>query len=265
MLGWLRLALHIMLLQDKVLPLILGGASTANSLQASTGVNSSTSATSSSAASTPTATYSYLNCYTEGTNARALGSASLVNYTSMTVETCASFCLPTYKIFGLEYGGECWCGNTFGTGAVVAPATDCNMPCGGNHAEVCGSGNRLSVYSKAPVVVAPVHAPAVNSYTWTGCFTEGNGTRALTSGTDIDYAGMTVQICAAFCYPNPAFGVEYGGECYCGNLNELITSGAQKAPMTDCNMLCPGNASEYCGSGNRLDLYQLPLNSSMGR
>jgi len=237
MLGWLRLALRIMLLPDKVLTLILRGTSPANLPQASTGLNSSVSATSSSAASTPTPTYSYLNCYTEGTNTRALGSASLVNYTSMTVETCASFCLPTYKLFGLEYGGECWCGDTFGTGAVVAPATDCNMPCGGNHAEVCGSGNRLSVYSTTPVVVVPVHAPAVNNYTWTGCFTEGNGTRALTSGTDIDYAGMTVQTCAAFCYPNPAFGVEYGGECYCGNLNELIASGAQKAPMTDCNML----------------------------
>jgi len=144
----------------------------------------------------------------------------------------------------------------------VAPATDCNMACGGNPAETCGAGNRLSVYSSAAVVVVPVHAPTVGYYNWTGCFTEGNVTRALTLGTDVDYVGMTVQVCEAFCYPNLVFGVEYGGECYCGNMAELDTSGATRAATTDCNILCPGNVSEYCGAGNRLDLYVLDFNTA---
>jgi hypothetical protein len=25
---------------------------------------------------------------------------------------------------------------------------------------------------------------------------------------------------------------------------------------SDCNMLCAGNSSEYCGAGNRLDVYK---------
>lgn len=27
--------------------------------------------------------------------------------------------------------------------------------------------------------------------------------------------------------------------------------------MSDCSFLCPGNAYEYCGAGNRLELYEL--------
>jgi hypothetical protein len=182
----------------------------------------------------------------------------------MTVEICASFCLPTYTLFGLEYGGECWCGDSFGTGAVAAPQTDCSFPCGGNASETCGAGNRLSVYTTASTAIVPVHAPSVGNYTWNGCHTEGNGTRALTSASDIDYVHMTVQICAAFCYPYLVFGVEYAGECYCGNLDELNASGSVPAPTTDCNFVCAGNSSEYCGGSGRLDLYQQTLNTGLG-
>ena len=123
----------------------------------STGILSSTSSkttstsskTTSSSSSAPSATgFSYFGCYTEGTEVRALSSASLVNYTTMTVEMCESFC-STYTYAGLEYGGECWCGNSFGAGSVVAPETDCSFACGGNAAEKCGAGNRLSVWKKA--------------------------------------------------------------------------------------------------------------------
>src|ERR1700722_5692010 len=41
----------------------------------------------------------------------------------------------------------------------------------------------------------------------------------------------------------------------CGN---SIANGGALAPggISDCNMLCAGNSSEYCGAGNRLDVYQ---------
>jgi WSC domain len=41
----------------------------------------------------------------------------------------------------------------------------------------------------------------------------------------------------------------------CGN---AISNGGGPAPggISDCNMLCAGNSSEYCGAGNRLDVYQ---------
>jgi hypothetical protein len=99
----------------------------------------------------------------------------------MTIELCANFCLPTYSIFGIEYSGECYCGNSLGARSVVAPSTDCNMACGGNPNEVCGAGNRLSMYLKNDysLPVAPEHVQEVHGYTWAGCFTDGNNTRDL--------------------------------------------------------------------------------------
>lgn len=78
---------------------------------------------------------------------RALSGASFYNYTSMTLEMCASNC-NGWKYWGTEYGGECYCGNAFNTGSVVAPGgnADCNMECPGDKWEWCGAGNRLSVY-----------------------------------------------------------------------------------------------------------------------
>ena len=41
----------------------------------------------------------------------------------------------------------------------------------------------------------------------------------------------------------------------CGNTlknNAVIAPGG----LSDCNMLCKGNSSEYCGAGNRLDVYK---------
>ena len=88
----------------------------------------------------------YVGCYTEAEGARALPDDSEVDYTFMTNEICAHFCLfRGYLFFGTEYGGECYCGTALPTSA-TAPETDCSMPCDGNSTEICGAGNRLSVY-----------------------------------------------------------------------------------------------------------------------
>jgi hypothetical protein len=42
---------------------------------------------------------------------------------------------------------ECYCGNSFATGAALASdPTTCNMACAGNAEEMCGGANRLNVY-----------------------------------------------------------------------------------------------------------------------
>ncbi len=68
----------------------------------------------------------------------------------MTIDVCAAYCITSlgYTFFGVEYGGECYCGNEFATGSVAAPAGDCNMSCPGDATKMCGAGNRLSVYQK---------------------------------------------------------------------------------------------------------------------
>jgi hypothetical protein len=40
---------------------------------------------------------------------------------------------------------------------------------------------------------------------------------------------------------------------YCGN---VINIGSVLAAPTDCSFICPGSQYEYCGAGNRLDMYQ---------
>jgi hypothetical protein len=92
--------------------------------------------------------YSWFGCRTEATGVRALSSKTLVD-DDMTLEVCATFC-EGYTYFGTEYGAECYCGDEFGAGSVVAPTGDCRMACNGNTQQLCGAGNRLSVYELTP-------------------------------------------------------------------------------------------------------------------
>ena len=49
--------------------------------------------------------------------------------------------------FGVEYGSQCYCGNTLGGAA--ADEADCNMPCAADSTEKCGGPVRMSVYAVA--------------------------------------------------------------------------------------------------------------------
>lgn len=91
--------------------------------------------------------WAFYQCRTEATGVRALSGDSYAA-DSVTLEACAKFC-DGWAYFGAEYGRECYCGNGFGAGSVQAAAADCSMPCAGNGGELCGNGNRLSVYAKA--------------------------------------------------------------------------------------------------------------------
>lgn len=128
-------------------------------------VSTSSTSTLSSTSTTPSpirpshvqavGSYNWIGCYTEATNSRALKSATLVNYNTMTVEMCASFCGPTYSMFGVEYSGECYCGHVLQAGSVLAPVADCSMTCDGNHLEYCGGPARLDVYQQSGVIATP--------------------------------------------------------------------------------------------------------------
>ena len=91
--------------------------------------------------------WTFYQCVTEAAGGvRALAADSYAA-DNMTLESCAAFCA-AYQYFGTEYGRECYCGNAFSAGSVEAAAADCSMPCAGNANNLCGNGNRLSVYSK---------------------------------------------------------------------------------------------------------------------
>ncbi|GJN85986.1 wsc domain-containing protein [Purpureocillium lilacinum] len=202
--------------------------------------------------------YKMVSCWTEGTGARALTGNSFAN-DSMTLEKCMNYC-SAYVYWGTEYGRECYCGNSLDGSSKAAPLADCNMPCGGDASQYCGAGSRLELYSttSAPVTPTPtatlIHKPTVSPYTLVGCWTEGNGKRALeqkaTAAND-----MTNDACGTFCKDFKYFGTEYGSECYCGS---YLDETSQTAPLADCAMPCAGDKYQYCGGSSRLELYMNP-------
>ncbi|RCI08684.1 hypothetical protein L249_4857 [Ophiocordyceps polyrhachis-furcata BCC 54312] len=111
------------------------------------------------------------------------------------------------------------------------------------------SSTAAVVPTTTPVVAQ--HRSAVGGYRLVSCWTEGNRTRALDAATFINDT-MTLDKCEAFCSKYNYWGTEYGRECYCGN---SLSSSSKTAPLSDCNMPCGGNGSEYCGAGDRLELY----------
>ncbi|KAH6667842.1 WSC domain-containing protein [Halenospora varia] len=92
--------------------------------------------------------YEFYGCVTDSP-ARTLTASSLTS-SAMTLELCATFC-SSYKYFGVEWSVECYCGNDFTAGAALVDSSECSMTCGGNSEELCGAGDRLSVYQLAAV------------------------------------------------------------------------------------------------------------------
>ncbi|KAH8908759.1 hypothetical protein BR93DRAFT_502707 [Coniochaeta sp. PMI_546] len=248
-------------------------STTSSSARTSTSTTSTTSTSTSSTASPtlahkPTVSpYALVGCWTEGSGVRALSANSYSSGTSMTLESCATFC-KNYKYFGAEYGGECYCGDSLASSSASAPLSDCNMVCTGNPLEYCGAGNRLELYinnstgtattsstaatatATGPTQPATVSASGT-TWAWKNCYTEATTGRALSS-TSYAADTVTLESCATFCSAYSYFGTEYGRECYCGN---SFAAGSVVAAATDCSFKCAGNANEYCGAGSRLSVY----------
>lgn len=65
----------------------------------------------------------------------------------MTTNKCLVIC--GYGKFGfaaLEYGRECWCGNTLNLGSVLVDDEACSTPCSSNASDTCGGVLRLDLY-----------------------------------------------------------------------------------------------------------------------
>ncbi|OLN84494.1 WSC domain-containing protein-like protein 5 [Colletotrichum chlorophyti] len=97
----------------------------------------------------------------------------------------------------------------------------------------------------------PYHRQTVGGYRLVSCWSEPSGARALT-GASYAYDGMTLESCMANCTGFDYWGTEYGRECYCGN---SLDASSASAPLGDCNMLCSGDSTQYCGAGFRIELY----------
>jgi hypothetical protein len=135
----------------------------------------------------------------------------------------------------------------------------------GNSTEACGGPYRLTMFGNGPNPPSPpVVNPGVNGWTSLGCYTDmnnGGRTLAVAMGVTGGAANMSVLNCVTACHGYTFAGVEYGGECYCGNA--LMNGGG---PTVDgnlqCSMTCNGNSSEFCGGPARLNMYTAQTTSS---
>jgi len=228
--------------------------------------------------------YQSLGCYTEGVNERALAGAGTAA-ADMTVQSCVAYCLAAgFKYAGIEYSTECFCGATIATTAKSAPASECNMLCGGDKYAYCGGPSRLNVYGNlngtvtsvppksttaSTSVTSAVNGTATTSttsagtsssaptlrpgYTYLGCANEGTGGRALAKDATAS-STMTTNMCQDYCTGKgyPLSGVEYSTECYCGN---TLENGSTIGGSTSCNMQCGGAPNLICGGPGALSVF----------
>ena len=51
---------------------------------------------------------------------------------------------------GVQNGGQCWCGNTYGSFGLSSSPSECRTPCNANLCETCGGGYPLIPLSSSP-------------------------------------------------------------------------------------------------------------------
>lgn len=237
--------------------------------------------------------YTSIGCYTEATTGRALPNGLTPEVP--TVAGCISACSAKgYKLCGMQYSQECFGGNEMASSAVIAPITDCNLPCKGNSSEFCGGSSRNNVYQRndalpgktvlptttaaagtttagtdtvpatttavatttttATVPASPTPKSRVGAFVYQGCYTESTSDGRSLNGKSYFNDLMTVELCTEECAGFKYSATEYGRECYCGN--ELRGTTALDNTPNACNFPCPGDKSTLCGAGNRLSLYK---------
>ena len=192
--------------------------------------------------------YAYRGCYSEASTGRALTGKAFASDT-VSLDVCAATCAG-FGYWGVEYGRECFCGDSLADGSTKAgiPETDCNFKCPGNSSQICGAGNRLTMYQLDLSLANPqsnstnsstTSAPATSrtatsisatptvtgtvmsagNFSYFGCVTEATSMRAL-SAKSFYSDSLTVEMCASVCGTYQLMGVEYGRECYCKYCSE---------------------------------------------
>ena len=238
----------------------------------STGGSGSTATTTASVVPAATS-IAYIGCYAETSPSRAL-TALYNSGTSMTVDLCAQKAQAlNLAYFGLEYASQCLAGSVLSPAStpLPSPASHCSMKCAGNSSETCGGSNVISLYNNTqyikPYNPNPVNVPNQpgSQYRYLGCYTEGTGARALGSTSTMGSAALpattslTVETCAAYCFSKgySYMGVEDANLCFCNAAGPINSATLSAGGDADCNMTCAGNATEWCGAANTLNVYRL--------
>jgi hypothetical protein len=188
-----------------------------------------------------------LGCFTDNEGGKRALTGSNFTATDMTVDKCASFC-SNFQFFGLEYGIECYCGDSRDGTSREVSAADCSFSCPGGAGQTCGAGNRLNLYTVANRTT--IQGPAtLSGVTSLGCFVD-TADRILPNNI-VSTDDMTAAKCAVNCAGYEYFGTQWGRECYCGSVAPTVS-----ASSSECSMPCSGDGNELCGASMRLNVYK---------
>lgn len=215
----------------------------------------------------------YLGCFNDTTDGMRALSGEHTSTDSMDVSTCQAYCNTLgYRLSGVEYSSECYCGNVVAnsanTGHLINGFDQCTWLCGGTVArengtqEICGGYAFISIYDNTDPLFGKIPSKPYPS-NYLGCATEASSSRAL-QGSSTSGSDMTVDACAAFAQRGNSgagyryFGLEYASECYVGNTlmpSSKLLNDTSDRQSSSCNMKCSGNGSQICGAAGLLSLY----------
>jgi len=199
--------------------------------------------------------YTYQGCFTNFAS-KALVGVEDTNFGNLTNQKCIDYCSEKgFPIAGTQSGSQCFCGTNLTDTTLLIEEAACATSCTGNDTQVCGDNQKLSVYATYNVSGTTFDSVEIaREWSWVGCMTEGtNGNRTLL-GAAYACLGMTVEMCMDFCdvMGFPVAGLEYGGECYCG---DNFQNGGGSC-TEGCDMPCVGNDNEFCGGNWVMNVYQ---------
>ncbi|MCJ1322778.1 hypothetical protein MMC15_008128 [Xylographa vitiligo] len=147
----------------------------------------------------PYTPFVYSGCYVDPSlPTRALDWSPDLNSQNMTVELCTSSCKANgFRYAGLEYYGECFCGDAV-NGPPALSESDCSFACTGNNAEICGGFDFVSIYMDP--TFTPVNNQTITDYVELGCYSEGTNGRAIAfQQNNLLASTMTTEICLQAC------------------------------------------------------------------
>lgn len=145
------------------------------------------------------------------------------------------------------FTGGATCSDVTITSVSSIPSSTTSVPASTSTSESA----TITSSSSSTAAPTPAVKPTVGGYVFVDCWTEGTGVRAL-NGAAFAYDDMTLESCMANCTGFDYWATEYGRECYCGN---SLAPSSSEAAAEECNMVCGGDPTEFCGAGNRLELY----------
>ncbi|XP_030838977.1 uncharacterized protein LOC105444780 [Strongylocentrotus purpuratus] len=95
----------------------------------------------------------YLGCFVDKSDDRLLSGDRLYGHPSMSISYCIQFCKEStaanYKYAGVEYGDQCYCGETSDDYTRHGVGTDahCQVPCTGDPTESCGGFQYIAIFT----------------------------------------------------------------------------------------------------------------------